>query len=92
MINLAVATNAKADIEAILVDKNSAIDKVTSAIFKLQGFECKANQSIFMTNERRFYLGISEFSVDLIREAGANLARKLKGFNVEILQDSRFWR
>lgn len=83
MINLAVATHTKADIEAILVDKNSAIDKATSAIFKLQGFECKANQSIFMTNERRFYLGISEFSVDLIREAGANLARKLKGFNVE---------
>ena len=90
MINLVVAVSAKADIEAILVDKNSKVDKATSAIFKLQGFECKANQSIFVANERRFYLGIGEFSVDLIREAGANLARKLKGYNVESLKIQGF--
>ncbi len=78
MINLAVATNAKADIEAILVDKNSKIDKEIREIFKLQGFECKAGQGIFVQKNNAFYLGVGDFSIDSIREAGANLARKLK--------------
>lgn len=86
MINLVVATNAKADIEAILVDKNSQKDnKVVSKeireIFALQNFECKAGQGIFVQKNNAFYLGVSDFSVDSIREAGANLARKLRHIN-----------
>ncbi len=90
MINLVVATNAKADIEAILVDKNSKIDKEIREIFKLQGFECKAGQGIFVQKNNAFYLGVGDFSVDLIREAGANLARKLKHFGAQSLKIQGF--
>lgn len=90
MINLVVATNAKADIEAILVDKNSKVDKEIRAIFKLQGFECKAGQGIFIQKNNAFYLGVGDFSVDLIREAGANLARKLKHFGAQSLKIQGF--
>ena len=92
MINLVVATNAKADIEAILVDKNSKIDKGVSEIFKLQNFECKAGQGIFVQKNNAFYLGVSDFSIDSIREAGANLARKLKhleSFQIKGFNDSQ---
>lgn len=80
MINLVVATKAdnKATLEAILVDKNIKVDKEIREIFKMQNFECKAGQGIFVQKNNAFYLGVSDFSVDSIREAGANLARKLK--------------
>ena len=80
MINLIVATKAdsKAILKAILVDKNIKVDKKIREIFKLQNFECKAGQCIFVQKNNAFYLGVSDFSVDSIREAGANLARKLK--------------
>lgn len=96
MINLVVATNAKADIEAILVDKNSQMDKNSKLdkeirdIFKLQGFECKVGQSIFVQKNNVLYLGVGDFSVDLIREAGANLARRLKHFGAQSLKIKGF--
>lgn len=90
MVNIFVANDAKAELEAVLLTKDSKISKDLGAIFKMQGFECKVGQSIFIQKECRFYLCIGEFNVDLIREAGANLARKLKCFNVQSLKIQGF--
>lgn len=78
MINLSIKNDAKVAIEAILLTKDSKISKDLEAIFKLEGFEVKNHQSIFVQKEARFYLAIDDFSVDSIREAGAILSRRLK--------------
>ncbi len=90
MINISVKSAASADIEAILIDKNTKIDKAIESALKFEGFEAKSGKSIFMQKERRFYLAVSDFSVDSIREAGANLVRKLKHYNAQSLKIKGF--
>lgn len=78
MINISIKNNASSVIEAVLLTKDSKISKDLEAIFKIEGFECKGNQSIFVQKEAKFYLCVDDLSIDSIREAGAILSRKLK--------------
>ncbi|RDU64176.1 leucyl aminopeptidase [Helicobacter sp. MIT 14-3879] len=89
-MNLYIKNNAEADLEVLFVAKNSKISQKEKKFFDIQGFSFKAGESIFIQDSFRFYIGLDDFSIDSIREAGAFLIKNLKKYNIKSIKIKGF--